>query len=141
MVIDGGTCRSSGNAGGTGGGPLYMIGGENDGSSDINLRRLSSSRHGGGIMSLLCLDSVGQRKLVKLPASTNFWETRKGVGGLNPLRPASLKGLAPIGRYNWPYRVSAPWMGSKGMSLAGYGDRSAACFFCVHLGWRQCSIE
>ena len=102
MVIDGGTCGSAGNAGGAGGGPLYMIGSENGRSSDINLRHSSSSHHGGGIISSLSSDSVGQQKLVKSPMPTKFWETRKGVGGLNLLRPASLKGLAPIGRYNWP---------------------------------------
>ncbi len=55
--------------------------------------------------------------------------------------PASLNGLALIGLWSWPYWLSEPSTGLKGMSSRGYGDRSEACFLSFQCSWSNAGVR
>jgi hypothetical protein len=89
-----------------------------------------------GNKSLLSSDRLGQWNWSVV---RNCEVALKGMGGMNPLIPASLYGLALMGLWSWPYWLSGPSMGLNGMSCNGYRDKSKACFFIFQVGIEQCS--
>ncbi len=72
-----------------------------------------------GKSSLFNLARVGHLNKTSSLVQLNWVGMARGIGGMNPLIPASVYGCSLNFRYNWPYWLSVLSSGWKGISLAG----------------------
>ncbi len=122
--------------GAEGGGPMCRTGSDDTKLPSKYCLHSSSCNQGKGNKLLLSLDWLGQWNWSVV---RNCEVALKCMGGINPLIPASLYGLALMSLWSWPYQISGPSMGLNGTSSNGHGDKSEACFFIFWLQIEQCS--